>query len=138
MLEVDLGAIPCGSQASTTAHCNGLQPVYPSFDSLCALINDCYRCGSMCASLAFLLSCWKSRDVLFVIQRMLQLGRWTVLFDFPSSGKSIFLLQKCDVVPESMSIPFSCLLAIPLSHLFAVGVSLVGVLWILLASLVLS
>ena len=78
----------------------------------------------MCAFLAFLLHCWNGRDVPFVIQRVSLLGRWTVLFDFPSSGKSIFLLQKCDVVPESMSIPFSCLLAIPLSHLFAVGVSL--------------
>ena len=28
MLEVDLGAIPCWSQASTTAHCNGLQPSF--------------------------------------------------------------------------------------------------------------
>ncbi len=41
--------------------------VYPSFDSLCTLINDCCRCGSMCAFLAFLLSCWNGRDVLFVI-----------------------------------------------------------------------
>jgi hypothetical protein len=28
MLEVDLEAIPCGSQASTTAHWNGLQPSF--------------------------------------------------------------------------------------------------------------
>jgi hypothetical protein len=28
MLEVDLGAIPCGSQDLTTGHCNGLQPSF--------------------------------------------------------------------------------------------------------------
>ncbi len=56
---------------------------------------------------------------------MSPLGRWTVLFDFPSSMSS---LQKCDVAPESVRIPFSHFLAILLSHLFDFGVLLVGVL----------
>jgi hypothetical protein len=109
--------------------------MYPLFDSLCTLINDCCRCRSMCASLALLI-CQNGRDILFVIRWVSTLGRWTVLFDFPSSGKSMSLLQKCDLAPESMTICFSGFLAILLSHLFDFGVSLVGVLWILLASLI--
>ncbi len=112
--------------------------VYPSFDSLCTLINDCCQCESMCASLSFFFSCRNGRDVLFVVWRVSSLGRWTVLFDFPSLGKSMSSLQNCDVVPESMTIHFSCFLAILLSHLFDFGVLLVDVLWILLASLISS
>ena len=41
--------------------------VYPSSANLFTLINDCRKCGSTCASLAFLLSCRKGRDVLFVV-----------------------------------------------------------------------
>ncbi len=52
--------------------------LYPLFDSLWALIDDCCRCGSMCASLVFLLSCQNGRDVLFDVWSVSPLGRWTV------------------------------------------------------------
>jgi hypothetical protein len=102
--------------------------VYPLFDSLCTLINDCCRCGSGCASLAFLLSSWNGMDVLFVVQRV---SRWLdgLFFYFPSSGKSMSSLQKCDVALESMTICFSCFLAFLLSN-FKIWCFLVGVLWI--------
>jgi hypothetical protein len=56
------------------------------------------------------------------------------LFDSPSFGKSISLLQKCDVAPESMINRFSILLGSLLSHLFGLGISFIGILYVMFAS----
>ena len=60
------------------------------------------------------------------------------MFDFPSFGKSISLLQKCDVAPESMIICFSILLASLLFHLFGLGISFTGIFYVMLLPLLLS
>ena len=55
------------------------------------------------------------------------------MFDFPSFGKFISSLQKCDVVPESMIVRFSILLASLLFHLFALGIYFTGILYVMFA-----